>query len=96
MVPTLFDGRAGRPGGFSLLEGTFYINLSDLNNNPKTKALFQKKKVGFNFLEFVTQILNKNNDAKVVMLSLSSLKDIVAMKVAQQRQARVANASAVA
>ncbi len=41
----------------------FYINLSDLNNNPKSKSLFQAKKAGQNFLTFVISILTKNDEA---------------------------------
>jgi len=41
----------------------FFSNISDLNNNPKTKPLFQRKNIGIQFLNLVTSILNKNTEA---------------------------------
>jgi len=57
-----------------------FSNLSELNNNDKTRDLFFKKDIGKLYLKLCTNILNKNNEAGQAIPALKSLKKILDLK----------------
>ena len=58
----------------------FFNNMSYLNTRENTRDLYQKKKLGQNFIAFVNDVLEKNSEPLQVIQGLKSLKAFLNQK----------------
>jgi len=66
----------------------FFNNMSYLNTRESTRELYQKKKLGQNFIAFVNDVLEKNSEPMQVIQGLKSLKSFL-----NQKTGDIANAA---
>ena len=62
----------------------FLINESELNNNPETKPLFINKTIGPASLNFINNLLKKNDTAPQVIPAFEGVDNMLRKKLASE------------